>query len=365
MYKVLAIKIAQSAVVVGLTLVLLEISVRFLLPQNLPTNLAASLHVPDPIIGWKRVKNARSLVNTGERDVWICTDKNGDRIDCERTGAHKCRLRALVLGNSFVEALSIPYRETVWGRLEVSQGLCAAVAGVGAYYPGQYVIQTRQRLQEPEDKAFSMVILNLQAGSDFVDNIEWMPDASVVSLPDFFVYPRGISKKDLAEWFAPVNKRLETKSHAYVAVRNLLRDIIDPERVTRMGIPPGIRKSEFTNRRVNETTRAVELIAGMAAVRNIPLVVVVIPNIMQVLDPKGVALMDKYPLLQKDIDMDMISERLVPAIRGVRGVADVVDMLPCFRESADRSYWGTLDPHLSPKGHELWFRCIERSLSKL
>ena len=217
-------RIGFAAVLLGLlgvvSATLLEIGVRLVAPQVLPQDVP-DLWAPDPALVWKHVANARMVANTGERDVEICTDAEGDRIDCDAPEASDCVRRILAIGDSYVEALAIPFPETVWRRLDADTRACTSVAGVSGYYLSQYLASTRARLAEP-GADFDLVILSLYVGNDLTDDAEKLPAVQDVQRRPLRLLPAELSAKGLFDWFYPYNAWLESHSHAYVA--RALRD---------------------------------------------------------------------------------------------------------------------------------------------
>jgi hypothetical protein len=354
--------LSSVVVIAVVTFLLLEVAIRVFIPQQLPSNSAAVLHQPDASLGWSRIPNARLQTNMGERSVLICTDEIGDRIDCDAPPARTCERNILVLGDSFVEALSVPFAETVWGRIEASRGeVCTQVAGVGAYYPGQYVTQAQIRLQSDNP---DLVLLNLYLGNDIVDNIDWKPPADMVAMPQFQILPSGFSKADIINWALPLHRRIRAYSHAYVGVLNIAKKLVDPDGFVRYGIPPAISKSGMTAAHVAKTVAAVKKIAELAQEKDIPLVVTLIPIRNQVLDPDGRQMLEQYPNLAKDLDMLLVQKRILPKLEAIEGVNRLVDLLPGLIKIADPQYWGTRDPHLSPTGHAGWFEILNPVLSE-
>jgi hypothetical protein len=344
---------------------LLEASLRWFLPQPLPQP-TPDIYRPDPEIGWRRNGNVRVVANTGERDVEICTDARGDRIECNGPSRQEseCSARILVLGDSFVEALAIPYRETVWSRVERDTGACPFVAGIGGYGPQQYARQARERLRD-RSVSYDLVILNLFAGNDFTNSADAMPGPEEVALPRFRLLPGGLSLGDLSEWLYPFNEWLESRSHLYVAGRSAVRKLLDYDDVKRYGIVPALRRSGLSETLVSETLRAVARVADETRAAKVPLLVVVIPLSNQVLDPRAESLRSRFPELGDDLDMNLVAERFVPALSRLPGVDQVVDLLPSFRARADADAWGRRDPHFSPTGHALWFEAIRAPVGEL
>lgn len=353
-------RLGFAAVLLGLLAVvsaaLLETGVRIVAPQVLPQDVP-DLWVPDPALVWKHVANARMVANTGERDVEICTDAEGDRIDCNAPAPADCASRILAIGDSYVEALAIPFAETVWHRLDADTGGCTSVAGVSGYYLSQYLASARVRLAEP-GADFDLVILSLYVGNDLTDDAEKLPAVQDVQRRPLRLLPAELSAKGLYDWFYPYNAWLESHSHAYVALRFAIRRFRDPGDVGLYGVPRALRKSQLTEPYLDETARGVKLVAEAARARGARVLVVVIPERSQVLDPDGERLAQGLPLVADDIDMDLTTRLLVPRLEAIPEVDAVVDLLPILRASPDPSRWGERDAHFSPSGHAAWFEAI-------
>ena len=342
-------------------LFLAELAVRWLIPQPLPQP-TPGIYRPDPDIGWRRNENIRVVANTGERNVEICTDPSGDRVDCARA-EHDCAARVLVLGDSFVEALAIPWSETIWSRLERETGACMQVAGVGGYDPVQYAVQARERLGQ--GVPIDLVILNFYSGNDFVAAADAIQPSEAVTAPELRLLPTGFRSVDLWNWFLGLNDWLAARSHLYVATRYAVRREIDPEGVERYGIPIALLRSRLTDELLDETARAISFSGAAAQKAGTPLLVVVIPVKNQVLDPRGERLSAAFARVRDEIDMDQVSKRFVPRIAGLPGVTRVVDLLEPLRAAAGPDAWGSRDPHFSPVGHALWYEGIESAVREL
>ncbi len=332
----------------------LEILVRVFRPQVLPQDVP-DLWAPDPVIGWRRVPDAHVRANAGERDVDFCTDARGDRIDCDAPPPRDCRKRVLAVGDSYVEALSVPYRETVWSRLDADTGACTTVAGVGAWYLGQYLLATRERLAQSEPH-YDLVVLALYPPNDMTDHAERIPPGTEVQRQPLRLLPAGLSREALRDWVFPWNQRLESHSHAYVALRFVLRRyLLDRGDIGIYGVPRALRRSKMPPAWLDETARGVRLIGEAAHAHGAKLLVVLIPHRSQALDPDGARLLASMPELAGDLDMDLTSREFRPRLETSPEIDRVVDLLPPLRARADRVLWGERDTHLSPQGHALWF----------
>jgi hypothetical protein len=342
---------------------LLEGLVRVFQPQVLPHD-EPDLWAPDAVIGWRRQPNKHVVANSGERDVDVCTNGVGDRVACGAPPRNDCAKRVLVIGDSYVEALAIPFAETVWSRLDADNGACSDVAGVGAYYLSQYVAQTRERLREP-GAHYDLVIVSLYVGNDLTDDPEKLPKPQDVQRRPVRLFPAGLSEQALKDWFTPWNSWLKAHSQAYVAVRYAIRRWMDTGDVGIYGVPEALRRSQLTPALLDGTTRGLREIGEEAHRHGTRCLVVVVPHRSQATDPDGAVLLRGFPQLAGDVDMDLTSRELVPRLSEAPEIDRVVDLLPPLRARADPELWGTRDAHLSPKGHGVWFEALRDPVREL
>lgn len=334
-----------------------ELLVRLVMPQVLPVD-APEIYQTDDTIGWRHRPNVHANANTGDRDVEFCTDSRGDRVSCVTPAPADCSARILIVGDSFVEALAVPYEETAWALLQRETGACVAVAGVGAYEPAQYLQLVRERLAD-EGEPYDLVIASMFAGNDFVEQYAQLPSARSVWEQPVRLLPRGLDAASLVEWLYPVNQWLESRSHAYVAARFAIRNARDPGDVGIYGLPIAVVRERLTPAVVAATTGAFQAIAALTQARGTALLVTVVPVRSQVLDVSGERLRRTFPALAGQIDVDLVQAEFVPRLQAIEGVR-TVDLVPAFRaESAPASLWGVRDQHLSPAGHAAWFRALK------
>ncbi|MEX2206562.1 MAG: hypothetical protein WEF50_10085 [Myxococcota bacterium] len=346
-----------------LTAGLLELLVRLVDPQILPQDVP-DLWLQDEAIGWKHTPNARVVANTGDRDVEICTDAEGDRVDCDAPPGDACAKRILVLGDSYVEALAVPYPETVWQHIDADTGACSSVSGVSGHRLSQYLASARQRLEAP-GAHYDLVILAFYVGNDMTDDAETIPPAQDVQKRPLRLLPAGLSPEALYDWFYPLNAWLESRSHAYVAVRFAIRRFRDPGDAGLYGVSRALRRSQLTPRHLDETTRGVRLVAEAAHRHGARILVIVIPERTQVVDPKGEKILHAMPALAGDLDMDLTSREFVPRLEASPEIDRVVDLLPILRANTDPADWGAHDGHFSPIGHTRVFDAIREPVRDL
>jgi hypothetical protein len=346
-----------------LTAGLLEVGVRVLDPQVLPRDVP-DLWEPDAAIGWRHNPNKRVVANTGDRDVEICTDGVGDRVACDGPAERACAQRILVLGDSYVEALAVPFAETIWSRIDADTGACSFVTGVSGHRLSQYLATARARLAQPGAK-YDLVLLAFYVGNDMTDDAETIPPPQDVQRRPLRLLPAGLSAQALYDWFYPLNAWLESHSHAYVAVRFAIRRFRDPGDAGLYGVSRGLRRSMLTPQVLDETTRGVRLIAEAAHAHGARVLVLVIPERTQVTDPKGEKILRAMPALAGDLDMDLTTREFVPRLEQLAEVDRVVDLLPVLRANADPADWGANDGHFSPQGHARVFDALRESVREL
>ena len=302
--------LAFGVYTISASVLFLEALVRLFIPQILPWD-TPDLWQPDERIGYRHQPNARLWTNTGDRRVQICFDAVGDRIDCEQAKEQTCDRRILVIGDSYVEALAIPWAETVWNRIEEDLGACMFVAGVGGYGIPHYLRLTRDRLNTGTE-SFDLVILALYVGNDFTSDPEAIPSAQEVQRKPLRLLPAGVSARDIWLWFYPINSFLESRSHAYVAGRYAIRRFKDPGDVGIYGVPLALRPSKLTEINLRETKHGVKLIAQEVKRAGGKFLLVLIPHRSQVLDADAETITKALPWLNGDVDMNYVSTAFLP-----------------------------------------------------
>jgi len=333
-----------------------EVMVRLLMPQVLPID-APQIYRPDTTIGWRHTPNVRALANTGDRDVLVCTDDRGDRVSCEHPHHAHCSGHVLVVGDSFVEALAVPFDETAWARLEQDSGACLDVTGVSGYEPSQYLELVRERLHDAATH-YDAVLVSMYVGNDFVTDAERVPPPQSVWHEPIRLLPPSFDEDGLVRWLHPFDQWIESRSHAYVALRFAIRNARDPGDVGIYGLPIAVVRDHLTPAILDATTRAFTLMADETRRSGAPLLLTIVPARVQVLDPQAERLRRVFPALASSLDMDLVSKTFVPRVQGITGIARVVDLLPILRSDPHPDYWGARDQHFSALGHQAWFAAL-------
>jgi hypothetical protein len=346
----------------GVTFLVIEVAVRILAPQELQLD-APDFYRADPAIGWRHATNVKVAVNQGERLVWLCSNNWGHRVSCQAKPERPCRKRVLVLGDSFVEAMSIPFDQLVWARLEKDMGVCFDVAGVGAHGLAQYQQNLHEHLEPGRDR-YDLVIVNFYEGNDFFDPTDSIPAAKNIMERPWRLLPAGLFQEAIIDWFYPINQILESRSHAYVALRQFIRLSQDRTGLGMSALALVLRPSQLTQERMNSAVVAIERMTKTARDGGIPTLLVYIPFMANVIATSEEEIRRAYPELRDDVDLHLAARGFLPRLSRVEGL-QVVDLTPSFREKRQRSWWGTYDKHFSPKGHAAWFRIIRPTVRQM
>jgi len=358
---VIAKRLAVAAIWLVLAVFAGELLVRVFAPQDLQHDIP-DLWVMDPALGWRHRPNVHLVANTGQRDVEICTNAAGDRVDCHRPPRTQCAGHVLWLGD--FEALSIPWDETPWALLDADTGACTDAAGVGSYYMGQYVAAARERLGAP-GAHWDVVTLAVYVANDYTTNPESVPPPQDVQRRPWRVFPAHLSVQGVWDWFYPFNSWLESHSQFYVAGRAAIRNSLDRSDTGIYGPPETLLRSKLTPELLDGTARGIALVAQEAHRHGARFLVVVHPYRNQVLDPDGQKLARALPELAGDLDMNAAQERLLERLVTVPEIDATVDLLPVFREHADPGLWEPVDQHLSAAAYKLWAGAVSPPLREL
>ncbi|HTO54648.1 MAG TPA: hypothetical protein VMR50_14780 [Myxococcota bacterium] len=355
-------RLGWAALLAVLAVVVAEALVRAFAPQVLQHDVP-ELWVRDAALGWRHRPDVDLIANTGERDVEICIDALGDRVDCHKPARTDCAKRILWLGD--FEALSIPFQDTVWAKLEADTGACTYAAGVGSYYMGQYVGMARERLRDPAAPHYDLVMLAVYVGNDFTPDPELIPPAQDVQWRPYRLFPASLSQQGIWDWFYPYNAWLESHSQAYVAGRAAIRRALDPGDVGVYGVPDPLLRSRVTPALFDGTAKGIALVAQEAHAHGARFLVVMHPFRSQVLDPKGEKLVHALPKLAGDIDMDQPSREIFRRLATYPEIDRAIDLLPVLRAHASPDLWEPVDAHLSAAAYQLWFETVRQPVREL
>jgi len=349
----------------GLAYLVGEVSVRILAPQQLIVK-RPDIWQPVDTLGWIHRPDVTTTINTGERTVHVFTDGDGFRVG--RAGRVESKRRVLLLGDSFMEALQVEYEQSLAGLLEARLGtrLGETVAvrntGVGGWDPPQYLMEARRELAR---ERFDVVLVSVYLGNDVVTRrVERYAPGPPVDAPFHRLrLPRHITYAELVDAvFYPINDFLKARSHLFILVKKQASTLRMRLGLTAEYFPEELLRREANSSRWTVTAQICRDIRDLALARGAATVFVLIPAPFQVDTAAFYRALKGFKIDAAAVDLEQ-PERLLSGAMGAYRL-DVVDVLPDFRraERGGSHLYGTVDPHLSPEGHDLLERLVEPAM---
>jgi hypothetical protein len=374
-------KIALAATSGALTLLALEVVARVERKLREPGKEAqetAIYHEFDPVLGWRLKPGARVTYRRREYTVEVAINSHGLR-DRERSyEAPAGTLRLLALGDSFIEAYTVPLEQTVTQVLETSlanQSGCAVEALNGAV--AGYSTDQEYLFYLSEGVRYSPQIVLLFF---YYNDIHYNNHFSYYGLPKpiFQVMadglklhpPRPLLKDQEKEEPAAEEEATESDephSALLAFVEERLRQGAPQlhNRLAHWGFwePLEVRPPHDTLRVYEQRThafieeawwRTAEILKALAqevSSRKARLVVVYVPSRMEVRDRSWEATRFVHGLDAR-WDRRLVATRLTQAARSVG--FPVLDLTPALRETEESfrgSAYFTYDGHWTPAGH--------------
>jgi GDSL-like Lipase/Acylhydrolase family len=346
----------------ALALGMAELLVRLVAPQQLIVRRPDVWEAVDSL-GWAHRPNVNTIVNTGERPVHVFTDRDGWRVG--RAGRVEASKRILLLGDSFMEALQVEYEQSCAGLLEarlatrLGEPVAVRNTAVGGWDPPQYLLQARRLLGgEPYD----LVLVSVFMGNDVVTHrVERYPPGPPVDLPlQPLRLPRHLTYSEFVNAVLyPINDFLKARSHLFVFLKKRAATLRMRAGLSADYFPDDLLRREASSPRWTVTAQILRDIRDLARAHKTPTLFALIPASFQVDTGAFQRALRGYKLDPTAVDLDQPERLLGDAMRGYG--LDVIDLLPDFRR-ADRDgtrLYGTVDPHLSPDGHEVLERLLE------
>lgn len=360
-------KLALLAVGIGVGLIVAELVVRWVEPQQL-TILRPDIWIPDQGLGWRRTAHLSTRINTGERTVGFFTDEHGHRIGRRKITSNP-NVRVLALGDSFVEALQVEYEDSMTGRIEtVLAGAYdtarVVTAGVAGYGPNQYLIQVRAELREAD---YDAVVVFLFLGNDIERERRERIPAKRPETVHPLRWPRKLQARELIDSFLyPINDALEQRSHLFVLLRSRLPfvksrlvavrraskdDTADPRVLFRHHV---LNRDLADSERWSLTAEICADLADEARQHGVPTLFVLLPSKSWIdtealrleaaslgIDPRSMDVEQPFRIMKREL-----------LARGL-AVVDTFDTLRRAFKDGRRDLFGRVDTHFAPAGHAL------------
>jgi lysophospholipase L1-like esterase len=318
------------------------------------------LFANDPAIGYRLKPGARIRFATPEFDTEIAINSGGVRDDEEIGDKPPNERRILLLGDSLVLSVQVPFRETFGELLEQRLNSGSRVhyrvinGGVQGYGPVQELLFFRSIL--PVVKP-DLVIETLFVGNDAEE---------AVASESLLAGPARPVSETVREAAMTRLRRLVRRSMVLQVLR--LRAVAAAGRFTRTAGPPepplqsyAARPAPRIARGLSVTHQVVDLIASESAAAGARTAVMLMPARFQVDDADYGRLRDAVAQAGGELVRDAASERFD------RALADLAvprfDALPALRASRpgpDVFFQETV--HLTPRGHQIVAEALERFL---
>ncbi|MBI5667275.1 MAG: hypothetical protein HZC41_04640 [Chloroflexi bacterium] len=337
------------------TLLLLEIAVRLLLPQQLVA-LRPDVYMPVAGVGFQHRPKVNTIVNTGERDVVFTTDANGHRVGSAPTPQPAYRI--LALGDSYLAALQVNYEQTMAARLEaglsraLGQPVSVVNTGVSAYNPNQYLLVARQELAQAD---YDLALVFVYLANDVVDKRVDRFDPLEPVRRHVLRLPRGFSRSEITDAiFYPINDFLEERSHLYVFAKSRSSALLARLGMTAYYFPDVFLVSTEESPMWGVTADILADIAAAAAPYHVPVVYVLLPATYQINAAEFEWYKTAFNVDPATVDLDQ-PNRLLRTGLEARGltVLDTTDPLHEAYRGGVVDLYGQVDHHFGAAGHQV------------
>lgn len=344
------------ALAVLLTLVLLEVLVRILIPQQLII-LRPDIWIPvDNGRGYALAPNLNTTINTGQRPVTILTDSNGYRIS-ENKIESDAELEILAVGDSFLQAFQVNYDDTMTAILErelrriQSTSVRIVNTGVGGYTPNHYRIVVEQEMAE---NTYDLVIVFVYLGNDFVDGrVDFYNPRE--SRARNFRMPRSLKMSEIVDSLLyPINEVLERHSHLYVLLKNRFRTLLARMGLTAYSFPASLLSGNSDAEFWDITSDIFADIEYTVSTYNTSTLFVLIPSDVQVLESSLEFRSTAFNVPLDQIDFDLPVRMLVSRLSEANlNIVDTTPFLQLAHRNGFEDLYGSIDAHLGINGHRV------------
>jgi lysophospholipase L1-like esterase len=315
----------------------------------------------DPVIGYRLKPGARIRFATSEFDTEIAINTSGVRDDEEIGEKGPNERRILLLGDSLVLSVQVPFRQTFGELLEQRLNTTPSPiryrvinGGVQGYGPVQELLFFRSILPTVRP---DIVIETLFVGNDAED---------AVASEGLLAGPSRPASESLRDAITTRLRRLVRRSMVLQVLR--LRAVAATERFTRTAGPPEPPLQSYAAKPapriahgLSVTRRVVELIAADSAAAGARTAVLLMPARFQVDDADYGRLRQAVAQAGGELVRDAATERFDAALADLP--VPRFDALPALRGALpgpDVFFQQTV--HLTPRGHAIVAEALERFL---
>ena len=316
------------------------------------------LFTGDPVIGYRLQPGARTRFTTSEFETDIAINDLGVRDDEEIGPKPPGERRVLVLGDSLVLSVQVPFAETFTEELERRLNARDATtsyrvinAGVQGYGPVEELLFFRRLLSDVQP---DLVLVSVFVGND--------AEEAVASAPK--LEPDRPAIEGLRESIVTRLRRLVRRSMVLQVLR--LRLVAATGRFTTTAGPPEPPHQSYAADPAPRIARGMELtrelfaqLTGEARATGARTGIILMPARFQVDDEDYGRLRDIVAAAGGELRRDAATERFAAAL----GALDVpqIDLLPALRAAAPGpDLFFKENIHLTRHGHEVVGRALAR-----
>jgi hypothetical protein len=159
---------------------------------------------------------------------------------------------------------------------------------------------------------------------------------------------------------------LEVRSHLFILAKNSTAPLRISLGMSAAYIPRGVLRENAEGDEWGVTADVLADVAALAARQGTPTLFVLMPERYQVDMDIFRSHVSAYGLEAHEVDLAQPNRRLVEELTA-RDL-EVIDVLPAFQQQqgmGPRALYGSVDPHLSARGHEVLFELLRPRLGEL
>lgn len=331
-----------------------EGTIRIIQPQQLVI-VRPDIWQPDDGFGWRHQINLNTLVNTGEGQVRLRTDEEGHRINIKDPEVgRKYNRRILVLGDSFMEALAIENKETVFELVKsrimnrFHDYVKVDNTGVAGWNPNHYLLQAKRSLFYHQ---YDLGIVFLYVGNDVVfSKSNSFPPKSPAAKP--WRIPLSLEWREVVDSVLyPFNEAMERNSHLYVFWKNSSQKLLAKMGFTAYYFPDVLLISEEGKERWKITADICQQIQEEFEKFSTPVFFVLLPSHIQVHSEALKRYVEYFDIDRDRVDLQQPSRLLSAQL--MKANLKYVDVLPFLLQKAQsgEKLYGTTDTHMNRLGH--------------
>jgi len=262
-----------------------------------------------------------------------------------------------------MQALQVEHEQSLAGLIEErlpGESVAVRNGGVDGWGPSQYLLRAREELAGGD---YDLLVVAFYLGNDIIRRARnHFPPRDAVEVHPLRL-PSTLSWKDWVDALLyPVNDWLEVRSHLFVLLKSRLRGVLIRLGLSADYLPLGVRLAETDEPMWDVTFEVVKQIHATATANDTAALFVLIPPAFAV-DPLV------FEQIRSGFDEDQVSldasqpGRIISEHLESAGIPYVSVVGPFLKEhNKGTALYGSIDRHLSPRGHIILYESLEERL---